>query len=689
MMTLAMNIETVSLDRIKRLSPLNPRQDAESDISMLIATIRAVGQKYPILLRPIPADPDGGYEVIEGGRRWRAQRALQAERPDEPIFVPAIISESDDDDARALGLAIAVTARPLHPVDEYEAFAALAAAGCAVERIAADFGLTTKQARQRLALGGLAPRLREMWRAGEIGAEAAREWARAPLAAQEALLAKWESDDALERCDEEYHVRRELTLGRVNAYSPLARFILSDKSRCEAYVAAGGRIEESLFADEIELLDGPIVERVVDDLLRAEARRVADAEGWGAALAETDVDDAIQAADYDLSDDEEAEIDRLFAQKKALINPGAASDATNELAGEIAAVDAKIRAVETAALLRAFPPDARGDYAVVACLADAGTIDVVRAVPRDDVEHEDAGDTDAATPAEDEYGDESDDGETAPAAEDAPPHDPPPHDPNAEPSKALRRVIDETATEALRAAARTRPDIGLMLAVAAMGGRYDVAGVALRPLHADADAAHPLLRQISPLRFDRALAACAQAPLADLTAAFAELLAAALSTESVALGTVHAICAAMRWRGAPLARLFSEHLDRDAFFAAAPKAVTKAIVAGLIGENEAARTARMKAPERARHAARISKDKDHLPAPFADWAGGPESETALDDAIDLAAPSLADAMWNALARNALAKDARPKRRGKRSAKNDTAITTPEESDVTAGAEQDK
>lgn len=84
MMTLAMNIETVSLDRIKRLSPLNPRQDAESDISMLIATIRAVGQKYPILLRPIPADPDGGYEVIEGGRRWRAQRALQAERPDEP-----------------------------------------------------------------------------------------------------------------------------------------------------------------------------------------------------------------------------------------------------------------------------------------------------------------------------------------------------------------------------------------------------------------------------------------------------------------------------------------------------------------------------------------------------------------------------------------------------------------------------
>jgi ParB family chromosome partitioning protein len=68
-----------------------------------------------------------------------------------------------------------VTARQLHPVDQYEAFARLEEQGKTREEIAQQYGLTEKEVRQALALGRLSPEfVRDAWRKGEIKTEAAQ-----------------------------------------------------------------------------------------------------------------------------------------------------------------------------------------------------------------------------------------------------------------------------------------------------------------------------------------------------------------------------------------------------------------------------------------------------------------------------------------------------------------------------------
>ena len=54
----------------------------------LIARIKARGVRQPALVRP---DPEGGYEIIDGHRRYRASEL--AERPDMPVIIRDLSDE--------------------------------------------------------------------------------------------------------------------------------------------------------------------------------------------------------------------------------------------------------------------------------------------------------------------------------------------------------------------------------------------------------------------------------------------------------------------------------------------------------------------------------------------------------------------------------------------------------------------
>lgn len=630
-MTLATQFESVPLERIVGPSPLNPRQDMESDVSMLAATIKACGLSQPPLVRAVPGDASGAYEILDGSRRWRALRLLQAAAPDAPIYVPVNIFDGDDDAAREAALANAVTQKPLHPVEEFEAFAQLAADGASVARIANDFGLTERHVRQRLALGNLSPRVRAKWRAGEIDRDEAQAFTLGSLEAQDALLDKM---DRLPRYQfDVYYIRGALRGETLSNSGPDGKFLLADKTRVETYIAAGGRIDENLFEDEVIIRDRVIAKRIVSEALRAAAETVRAEEGWGAALIEGDCDSVfLDDPEPEFTPGEEARLEEIQA---ALRDADPASTTS---------LRAQEEAIRRDAICRMFPFSERTDYAVVAALSMGGEIYFNRGVAIPERQDEVRDDVEGAGGAED--GSQSDGGEE-PVGE----RQVAPHDSNKEPSKALRAVIDAATRDALSDIVARRGDLALMIAVAAIGCGIGASPlVTVRGAVTIEDQSHSLLAEIEAMRFDEALAVCARAETNDLSTAFFKLVAASIDPLGAQMDAIAALCAALRWRGTDLSKAFDAALDRRAFFEAAPKADTRKIVAGLIGENEAKRVAKMDALARAEHVARLSKDKGHLPAPFADWAAAPAGPDAGADAIHVGGEmTLAQAMSAALA----------------------------------------
>ena len=63
-------------------------RDEDPSMVRLIARIKARGVRQPALVRP---DPEGGYEIIDGHRRYRASEL--AERPDMPVIIRDLSDE--------------------------------------------------------------------------------------------------------------------------------------------------------------------------------------------------------------------------------------------------------------------------------------------------------------------------------------------------------------------------------------------------------------------------------------------------------------------------------------------------------------------------------------------------------------------------------------------------------------------
>jgi ParB family chromosome partitioning protein len=267
-----MTFQTIPLDKLV-LAESNVRRTAvEINLEELAASIAVHGILQNLSVRALldpSGEPTGRYEVVAGGRRLRALKRLartKTIKKNHPVPCMVIGGFSDTE----IGLAENLYC-PMHPADQYEAWARLAAEGQSPADIAARFGVSEHVVQQRLRLGKVSPRLLDLYRDGVMKLdtlmaftlsddheEQERVWAELP---------EWNRNAEM--------VRRYLTKAHVAASEPIVRLV-----GLEAYEGAGGRVLRDLFDERRTwLLDRDILDRLAADKLEAEAETVR-AEGW-------------------------------------------------------------------------------------------------------------------------------------------------------------------------------------------------------------------------------------------------------------------------------------------------------------------------------------------------------------------------------------------------------------------------
>jgi ParB family transcriptional regulator, chromosome partitioning protein len=267
-------IRTIPLNKLVP-SPRNVRRsvDEEADLQ-LKADIEARGLLQNLVVTSV-ARPRGSFAVEAGGRRLKALQRLAEERKlDKAHEVCCLVIEGGPAAAQEASLAENFQRLSMNPADECVAFQQLIEQGSAVEGIARRFGLTVRFVEGRLRLASLAPVVFEALGAGEISLDIAKAYAATPDQERQAYV--------FEQMSRGYgaahpdSIRRMMTQATASASDRRARFVGE-----EAYVAAGGRIERDLFADDAATrwLDVAILERLACEKMEALAAEAAAEAG--------------------------------------------------------------------------------------------------------------------------------------------------------------------------------------------------------------------------------------------------------------------------------------------------------------------------------------------------------------------------------------------------------------------------
>ena len=157
-------------------NPRRVRPSPEAD-RRLVALIRSQGLLQPLVVAPA-LGKRGHYLVIAGERRLKALRAIHR---DANPMIACMLRDVDGNTAASLALGENFGREPMHPLDEAEAFARLAAQdGKDAEAIAAEFGTSTRYVRQRMKLAELASDIKSAYRAAEIDTASAEAFASVP-----------------------------------------------------------------------------------------------------------------------------------------------------------------------------------------------------------------------------------------------------------------------------------------------------------------------------------------------------------------------------------------------------------------------------------------------------------------------------------------------------------------------------
>lgn len=250
----------------------------DEDVSDLLGSIAAHGLLQPLVGR---SRPDGTVEIIDGNRRLKALKQLFDDGKAREKVPVMLRDQEADADAFEISLAANVLRRQLHPVAEFEAFAALADKGKSNEEIADHFGIPLRAVEQRQALGRLHPDVRKAWLEGRINGETARAFTIASPADQAAYLQSVPPSERWRLRDD--YVRRAFTTNSVSADRPIAIFV-----GAEAYIAAGGQMVPDLFKERPDFADGGLLERLAQEKLTHEAERIRQEEGWAEVLFSSD-----------------------------------------------------------------------------------------------------------------------------------------------------------------------------------------------------------------------------------------------------------------------------------------------------------------------------------------------------------------------------------------------------------------
>lgn len=268
-----LTVQNIPLSKLTA-SPANVRHGKKQEgIKQLAASIKAHGLLQNLTVRKGTGDLKGRYEVVAGERRLSAlQRLAKEKHIAASAAIPCHVIDGNDT-PEEISLAENVTQSPMHPADQYEAFAKLhREQNMPAEDIAARFGVSAAIVRQRLKLGSVSPKLVQKYRNGEMTLEQLtaftitddhtaqeRVWRELPRFndSREAIL------DALTEANVPASDRRALFVG------------------VEAYRKAGGTVIRDLFDNENDgyLTDTELLNRLVREKLQRFGAKVM-AEGW-------------------------------------------------------------------------------------------------------------------------------------------------------------------------------------------------------------------------------------------------------------------------------------------------------------------------------------------------------------------------------------------------------------------------
>ena len=215
----------------------------------------------------------GRYEVCAGGRRLEAL-ALLVTRNDiaDNYPVPVLIVPADK--ALIASLAENCFHIPMHPADEFAAFAKLIGQGKSVEDVAAAFGVTPLVVKRRMKLATVSPKLMALFREDKVSLDCLMVLA--SVDDHEKQEQAWANLPSWNRHAD--YLRQLLTRGEIESdRHPVAKYVT-----VKAYEKAGGPSRRDLFSDDdkkVYLLDAALLEKLAIEKLQRTAKQVL-AEGW-------------------------------------------------------------------------------------------------------------------------------------------------------------------------------------------------------------------------------------------------------------------------------------------------------------------------------------------------------------------------------------------------------------------------
>lgn len=157
------------------------------DIADILPSVRQRGILVPLLVRA--GDEPDHFEIVAGRRRYFSAKVVREEQGSIEPLPCAVMAPGDDAAALEASILENIARRDPDPMRQYESFVQLVREGRGVTEIAATFGFTEREVKQRLTLGNLLPKIREAYRDGEIGEETIQYLTLATKARQKEWLA--------------------------------------------------------------------------------------------------------------------------------------------------------------------------------------------------------------------------------------------------------------------------------------------------------------------------------------------------------------------------------------------------------------------------------------------------------------------------------------------------------------------
>lgn len=349
-------VQSIPLDKLEA-SPANVRRDRQAAaLEELAASIAAHGLLQMPVVRPklnSEGAPTGRYLVDVGESRRQALRLL-AKRKVIKRNEPIACAVRTDGEGVEISLAENVVRVPMHPADQFAAFARLHRdQGLGPKEIAARFGITTMVVRQRLKLAAVGGGLMQRYRDGELTLEQLMAFAITDdhdLQEQVWSALGWDKSPAA--------IRRRLMASHVDARDRRVRLI-----GLAAYEAAGGTVLRDLFSTEDDgwVADSTLLDRLVMERLEKAAESVRG-EGWQWVEVMIDYPYArvqgmhrVHPEQVPLTEEAQARHDALCARLDELAAAFGDDEPSDEEASELTAIDDELDAL--LARQRVFPPE--------------------------------------------------------------------------------------------------------------------------------------------------------------------------------------------------------------------------------------------------------------------------------------------------------------------------------------------